>query len=173
MPTYSAIGDTDIDAESPVTVTLMTSLRDNPLAIITGDPSAPDIVEAAHTDIAAGTTHFYGEIGWTEFTDTSNIYTRPTGDSWRPRIPILRTGIYTISWEAHGDGSGLVLTKVYANGAAASGATEKSTNSSAYVAFSDDIALNAGEYVEVWINPQNNNAAIRNVVLTASVPLLG
>lgn len=47
MTTYTAIPDTDIDPESPVTVGLMTLLRDNPLAIQEGDATAPKIANAA------------------------------------------------------------------------------------------------------------------------------
>lgn len=43
MTTYTNIPDTDIDTESPLTVALMTALRNNPLAIQEGDPSAPRI----------------------------------------------------------------------------------------------------------------------------------
>ena len=45
--TYTAIPDTDVDAESPVTTTLMTLMRDNPIAITQGDAGAPNIIAAA------------------------------------------------------------------------------------------------------------------------------
>lgn len=63
MATYTAITDTEIDPEKPVTTSLMTKLRDNPLAMFEGASGAPKIEPAAITDgsltaakLATGTT---------------------------------------------------------------------------------------------------------------------
>jgi len=61
MTTYTAIPDTDIDPDSPITTGLMTLLRDNPIAITEGAAGAPSIVYGAldlqssvdQTDLAA------------------------------------------------------------------------------------------------------------------------
>lgn len=45
--TYTAIPDSDIDADSPITTALMTLLRNNPIAIAAGDAGAPSIATAA------------------------------------------------------------------------------------------------------------------------------
>jgi len=50
MTTYTTIPNSDIDQDSPVTQPLMTSLRDNPIAITEGASGAPRIVNAAITD---------------------------------------------------------------------------------------------------------------------------
>ncbi len=47
MASYTAIPDADIDADSPLTTTLGTLLRDNPIAITEGAAGAPNIVAAA------------------------------------------------------------------------------------------------------------------------------
>ena len=47
---YNTIADSDIDPESPLTTTLLTRLRDNPISIAAGDSGAPKIVTAAITD---------------------------------------------------------------------------------------------------------------------------
>lgn len=47
MTTYTAIADTEIDQDSPVTETLMTKLRNNPIAITEGASGAPRIVQGA------------------------------------------------------------------------------------------------------------------------------
>lgn len=49
MTTYTAIPDSDIDPDSPVTSSLMTLLRDNPIAITEGSAGAPNIQTAAYT----------------------------------------------------------------------------------------------------------------------------
>lgn len=43
MATYTAITDAEIDQDSPITQTLMTKYRDNLIAVIEGDASAPAI----------------------------------------------------------------------------------------------------------------------------------
>jgi len=44
MTTYAIINPADIDPDSPTTQSLMTRLRDNPLAIAEGDATAPRVV---------------------------------------------------------------------------------------------------------------------------------
>lgn len=47
MTTYTAIPNTDIDRDSPITEPLMTLLRDNPIAISEGATGAPRILSPA------------------------------------------------------------------------------------------------------------------------------
>ena len=47
MTTYTAIPNGDIDPDSPITTSLMTLLRDNPIAITEGASGAPKIQLAA------------------------------------------------------------------------------------------------------------------------------
>lgn len=54
MTTYTTIPNSDIDPDSPVTTSLVTLLRDNPLAIGEGASGAPRIARAA---VAAGVGH--------------------------------------------------------------------------------------------------------------------
>ena len=44
MTTYTAIADTDIDADSPGTASLFTLLRDNPIAMAENASGSPDII---------------------------------------------------------------------------------------------------------------------------------
>jgi len=46
---YTAIADSDIDPESPITTTLLTRMRDNPIGIANADSGAPPVVNAALT----------------------------------------------------------------------------------------------------------------------------
>lgn len=56
MTTYVAIPNGDIDQDSPITQPLLTALRDNPVAIAEGDPTAPKIWGAAMYGTFSGTT---------------------------------------------------------------------------------------------------------------------
>ena len=54
MPTYREIADSEIDAESPITETLMTALTNNLLAVIEADATAPEIsLDALDDDVFA------------------------------------------------------------------------------------------------------------------------
>jgi hypothetical protein len=50
MTSYSPIANSEIDTESPITESLMVRVRDNPLAIQEGDPTAPRIQTPAYAD---------------------------------------------------------------------------------------------------------------------------
>ncbi len=52
MATYTPIDNSEVQPEAPLTSSLMIRLRDNPLAIQQGDPSAPQIVTDALSDFA-------------------------------------------------------------------------------------------------------------------------
>ena len=60
MTTYTAIANTEVDGESPLTDTLMQRWRDNPLAIAEGDPTAPFMATGWHNHNGAqALTAFY------------------------------------------------------------------------------------------------------------------
>ncbi|MEQ3625994.1 MAG: hypothetical protein ABNH26_08805 [Celeribacter sp.] len=59
MTTYTPITDGAIDQDSPITVGLMTALRDNPIAIAEGAPGAPLINGAIAAAGAAGAVGTY------------------------------------------------------------------------------------------------------------------
>ena len=56
MATFTTIPDTDLDANSPITEPMMLALRDNPVAIASGDATAPKIQTAAIQDSAISTS---------------------------------------------------------------------------------------------------------------------
>ena len=54
MTTYTAITNAEIDQDSPLTETLATKWRDNPLAMFEGSTGAPNLSYAALGTLAAG-----------------------------------------------------------------------------------------------------------------------
>lgn len=59
--TWRTIPDTEVDTDSPVTTTLMTALRDNPIAIANADSGATEVVfDAIRTGVAGITA---GAVG--------------------------------------------------------------------------------------------------------------
>ena len=78
MPTYTAINDTQIEPEAPVTSELMTLLRDNPIAVAEGDSTAPRVASPAlgltfKTGSASRTTNGTSTIVTLDTTDLSNL----------------------------------------------------------------------------------------------------
>jgi len=66
VTTYTAIPDSDIDPDSPITTSLMTLVRDNPIAITEGASGAPKVQTAGITDGAITDAKF------PTFTGTAN-----------------------------------------------------------------------------------------------------
>ena len=63
MTTYNAISDPEIAPGAPGTSSLFTRLRDNLLAIIQGDPSAPKISNAALATVPGQNLHVWNAAG--------------------------------------------------------------------------------------------------------------
>lgn len=62
MTTYTAIPNSDVDQDSPVTQTLVTLLRDNPLAIAEGSTDAPRVQPRALQTGLLGKTSATSEV---------------------------------------------------------------------------------------------------------------
>jgi hypothetical protein len=87
---WTTIPNSDIDQDSPITQTLMTALRDNPIAIANGDAGAPRIagIAAMSHEGAAGAVGTYvwarrtasGNQNFGDATGGSNL--QPTGAIW-------------------------------------------------------------------------------------------
>jgi len=72
MTTYTAIIDSEIDTDSPVTESLMTRIRDNPIAISEGSAGAPKIQNAAiATDAVRSAQIQASAVGASEIADGS------------------------------------------------------------------------------------------------------
>ena len=88
MTTYTAIADSEIDPDSPITTGLMTKLRDNPIALTEGASGAPLIsfkamdtiavsAQGSTTNGSQGTDHV---VTWTtEDLDTQSEFVHTTG----------------------------------------------------------------------------------------------
>ena len=74
MTTYRTIASTETDADSPVTVQLMTALADNPNAIAEGASGAPRVVSPAlDLTFKTGSSAGAGTVVTLDTTDLSNL----------------------------------------------------------------------------------------------------
>ena len=101
MTTYSPIANGSVDAGSPVDESLVTALRDNPIAISEGSTGAPKIQTAAYQD--GSVTN--GKLSQVELTSAAGdvclasgvgMSIFDTGDTIEVVFKINTTGIYRI-----------------------------------------------------------------------------
>lgn len=71
MTGYVTIPNTDVDAESPLDVDLMTALRDNPIAIAEQDATAPRQVGANLVELASATASGSSSLDFTSGIDST------------------------------------------------------------------------------------------------------
>ena len=78
MPAYNPIANSEVDPESPLTSSLMIRMRDNPLAIQEGDPTAPRIQTAAYADASVTLAKLASDVwGFTGTTGELGTLTLP------------------------------------------------------------------------------------------------
>ena len=70
MTAYAAIPDSDLDADSPVTVSLTTAFRDNPIAIAEGASGAPRMLGANLVELSVADASASASIDFTGIDDT-------------------------------------------------------------------------------------------------------
>ena len=85
MTTYTTIADTEIDQDSPVTETLMTKMRDNPIAITEGASGAPRIVQNA---LSTTNTTYSGTIAEGVVVDITMTNTFSFFPDWSTNMPV-------------------------------------------------------------------------------------
>lgn len=146
MTTYVAIPNGDIDQDSPVTQPLLTALRDNLLATIEGDATAPRIYGAAMFGPAAGSVVQRDCLPWgTETTGPTNatLVSQVTASAMtalvactiRVRLTFTRTVI----------GGSSVSVEILKNGAAVQTYTTNQTGATT------DVSLLQGETLAVRV----------------------
>lgn len=95
MASYSPIGNGEVDPESPITSSLMVRLRDNPLAIQEGDPSAPKIqLSAMDPQVQQNNLVF----AWCRFDGTGGNGNKTPVGSYNCTVNKNGTGDYTVSY---------------------------------------------------------------------------
>ena len=178
MTTYTAIANSEIDPDSPITTGLMTKIRDNPIALAEGASGAPAVDVEAITgsgknsltdgDVvnASGYKIVYREVAWDASTLSSSSY--PAGDNLKSGLVDLTKvsgsavtvfGCYvpiggtfrvdfTLSRSAISNNT---TGQVYRNGSAVG--TLRQRSSSGTTAYSEDISgWSRGDLLEIRAN---------------------
>lgn len=131
---YTAIANSEIDASSPLTETLMTKLRDNIKDHLHGVGEV-----ASLTTYTAGDYLLYSN-------DTERITTSTTYIKLK-EIKVRWSGTYRIKFDLYNTG-GTGNAQLYKNGAAIG--TER-TATGTETTYSEDIALVVGDLIQVYV----------------------
>ena len=97
MTSYTTIANADVDANSPITTSLMTALRDNPTAITEGSSGAPLIQQAALDENVVGGYQLKGGLAGGDTTwlvGAGNYYLVPWGHYFVNTPTTLSIDIY-------------------------------------------------------------------------------
>lgn len=146
---YSQIANSEIDASSPITETLLTKFRDN----------IRDHVHGA-SDVGSGLKPY--TVG--DYVLHGNSTTRTTDISTYTKVKetkILRSGNFRITFKLWVDIDSGYAT-VYKNGTAIG--TERSTNSTSPVLYSEDFnGLAEGDLIQVYAKKWSGGSAVVSV----------
>ncbi len=167
MTTYSAIANSEIAVGAPITNSLMTKVRDNPLAIQENDATAPTVALATNIT-SQGALATLNTVSGSEIVDaTAGDYLEEyitisgadidalVGTSYIKvlEMNIVRDGTYRIRSSILGTSTGAdnAYSTVYKNGGAVG--TEQSSVSTRATR-NDDLALVAGDLIQLYMKTQ-------------------
>lgn len=140
---YSTLADSQIDGDSPLIADTMFKLRDNPLAIISADPTAPKLLNANAASAPAAGGKMVSPLCFGQAVQAS-VWVKIRGES---RVNVA--GTYTVTVTSYGlVGTGSYSFRVYINGAAA-GTTRTTSGEGPYSA-SEDFALDEGDIISIY-----------------------
>lgn len=143
MTTYTAIPDANLEVDKPIRSVDGLLLRDNPIAITEGATGAPKNQPLSLNLYTAG-THSIAKSVQTSTTSTSYVRVY---SAYIPRSGTVSTTISLLS--TSGLGGAIAFARIYVNGVAFG--VERSTASATYVTFDEDIAVSAGDIVQLYL----------------------
>lgn len=168
MTTYTNIANSEIDTDSPVTESLMTRLRDNPVAITEGSTGAPKIQTAAleqtgGSEAVTTATIRASAVTFAKVSDTVSAAATKTvarhacensatATVYTPVKEFVCTCSGTIysTFELKSSDGSTVYGRIYKNGAALG--TEHSTTSVTYVSKTDtSISVSRGDLLQIYV----------------------
>ncbi len=149
MTSYATIPDTDVDQDSPVSVALMTGLRDNPIAITEGASGAPRIKTAALFAPASGSTTIAVLIGNSAVNNATSGYLDANFSNHYDQarhigFTVLVAGVVTCAWDQRCNSPGTASVRILKNGSVVN--TILDSNPS-FVAKTQDVTVAVGDKI--------------------------
>lgn len=150
MTTYTAIPNSDIDRDSPITEPLMTLLRDNPIAISEGATGAPRILSPAldltQTGIVSATDNGVTLTTATGATIVRSLATTGSGIA-------LITGVVEATTNSGNNGNSITATITSNRGypTALAKVSAGSTSQSEFASFAFFVTFDSNLTIEVYM----------------------
>ena len=167
---FTSVADSAIDADSPITADVMEDLRDNDIHLeewlgdsyVAAKNHDHDNVNSKAVTLAYVAGDILRAYADTEGTGAITTYVK------KKEIVLDFGGAVRIKFDLKHSGSGTCYGRIYRNGVAVG--TERSTTSSTYVTFSEDISgWSPGDLCQLYIKQASNpNADWRNFRLYSS-----
>lgn len=140
---YNEISDARVQSGAIANSALFFDLRDNPLAVISADPTAPKLLNANAASSPAAGGKMVSPLCFGQAVQAS-AWVKIRGES---RVNVA--GTYTVTVTSYGlPGTGSYSFRVYINGAAA-GTTRTTSGAGPYSA-SEDFALDEGDIISIY-----------------------
>jgi len=149
MTAYTIIADSELDPESPITTTLATKWRDNPIAIVEKAAGAPQLADgyieqkmmANSTSLA---TH-YNYVNQVEIFTIADItsYTKVA------EIKVSRDGEISATFDLKSASTTDAFGRIYVNGIAVG--TIRNNPTTTYITYAEDINVSRGDLVQLYL----------------------
>ena len=177
---YTAIPNSDVDADSPLDETLVTALRDNDDYL-----KARMVTATGHTHDQTGTDEggpvvpapdsvtnemmYNHDAGTYLYHSNDAVVSDVSSGSYvkKKEIALSRGGEYRVEFDLKSTASG--RGKIYRNGVALG--TEQTDSTGSYVTKSEDLSgWSVGDTLELWLNDATAEVFARNLRLYVAVP---
>lgn len=155
---------------SKLTSTKMTQNQANFLAVAAGDSGAPNIVDAAHTPVTAGSTYLWAHDGiYTSGSTSSPTYALLIMDGAPIIVP--RDGTYQVDFDMSGSGGVTATARIYKNGA---GFGTEQTQGNSVDTKSENLTFSEGDYIEIYGKiGSSETCTVANLKLMSVIKRLG
>jgi len=154
MTTYSTIADSEIDPESPYTTGLATKMRNNPIAITEGSSGAPKIQTAAMAEFTSNSiSHKYAVAPLAVSAPDQASYVKMY-EVYMPRSGTVNV-VFTLATSV---GTHTTFGRIRIGDVAVG--TERSTTSLTPVEYKEDIAVIAGQRLQLYMKQSATGATM-------------
>lgn len=155
MPSYREINDTEVAVDAPLTQQLLQALKDNLLAIIEDDASAPSIKRSSISDAVADQK--VASAGNVSIGAEQVLRATGSEDITSNGFVIAVAGVYNLKGLIKKDNTfGTVRCDILKNGVSIENGTNVSGMAVTMSAEIDDVTLQAGDVITVKMNEISN-----------------
>jgi hypothetical protein len=164
MADWTDILNSEVDTDSPITEALMTALRDNPVAIAEGASGAPQMQTGAYADGSVTLIKIGGITAGDYIIGSNDAIAQTNNDTYEKLKEFYNplSGVLRVYFELRtSNASYTAYGRIYINGAAVG--TERTTNSTSYVPFVEDLSVEYGDLIQLYAHKTTSAIHVANV----------